>query len=335
MNGSTRIRRKMRSSWAGGTTGKPKIIIFVDRQILSWHICRYQIAGMADRPTVSPISSNIPLAWWKLGENGLKRKMSGSKFLRYMNLELTHIACWQQYVCTTRLLSTLCRLLADCYSWNNTQIATVGKALASSEEVAYPLLRAYDVDYVLIIFGGLLGYSGDDINKALWFVRIAQGEFPEEVNEANYFTQRGEYAIGSNALVFSITTSFYRLADLPVHLQWRTVSSTNYHIIALLNYSVDNLLKIELEVKLYPNKAQSWILSVNLFLWWILCVLNNTLICILDEVFTSENWIVRIYQVRKEDPFGREHQAANAFDAGKRLSRSKSQGPTKKSRPSM
>lgn len=39
-------------------------------------------------------------------------------------------------------------------------IATVGKAMASNEAVAYPILRKHDVDYILVIFGGLLGYSG-------------------------------------------------------------------------------------------------------------------------------------------------------------------------------
>lgn len=55
--------------------------------------------------------------------------------------------------------------LVDNNTWNNTHIATVGKAMASSEEVSYPILKAHDVDYVLVIFGALLGYSGDDINK--------------------------------------------------------------------------------------------------------------------------------------------------------------------------
>ena len=56
----------------------------------------------------------------------------------------------------------------------------------------------------------------------------------------------------------------------------------------------------------------------------------------LDEAFTSENWIVRIYKVKKEDPIGREHKAVSAFHAGKRLKRSKSSGAGgKKSRPSM
>lgn len=39
-------------------------------------------------------------------------------------------------------------------------IATVGKAMSSSEEVSYPILKKHDVSYVLVIFGGLLGYSG-------------------------------------------------------------------------------------------------------------------------------------------------------------------------------
>lgn len=114
-----------------------------DSVIMSWWDYGYQIAGMADRPT-----------------------------------------------------------LVDNNTWNNTHIATVGKAMSSSEEVAYPILRKHDVDYVLVIFGGLLGYSGDDINKFLWMVRISQGEWPDEVQEINYFTQRGEYAVDDRAYVY-------------------------------------------------------------------------------------------------------------------------------------
>ena len=78
-------------------------------------------------------------------------------------------------------------------------IATVGKAMSSSEEVAYPILRKHDVEYVLIIFGGLIGYSGDDINKFLWMVRIAQGVWPDEIQEPNYFTPSGEYRVDAQA----------------------------------------------------------------------------------------------------------------------------------------
>ena len=89
--------------------------------------------------------------------------------------------------------------LVDNNTWNNTHIATVGKAMSSREEVSYPILRQHDVDYVLVVFGGLLGYSGDDINKFLWMVRIAEGIWPDEVKERDYFTARGEYRVDSEA----------------------------------------------------------------------------------------------------------------------------------------
>lgn len=89
--------------------------------------------------------------------------------------------------------------LVDNNTWNNTHIATVGKAMSSREEVSYPILRAHDVDYVLVVFGGLLGYSGDDINKFLWMVRIAEGIWPDQVRERDYFTARGEYRVDEEA----------------------------------------------------------------------------------------------------------------------------------------
>lgn len=89
--------------------------------------------------------------------------------------------------------------LVDNNTWNNTHIATVGKAMSSREEVSYPILKQHDVDYVLVVFGGLLGYSGDDINKFLWMVRIAEGIWPDEVKERDFFTARGEYKVDHEA----------------------------------------------------------------------------------------------------------------------------------------
>ena len=79
--------------------------------------------------------------------------------------------------------------LVDNNTWTNSHIAMVGKAMASNEDDAYTIMQELGVDYVLIIFGGLLGsidllisfslfsgYSGDDINKFLWMVRIAEGK---------------------------------------------------------------------------------------------------------------------------------------------------------------
>lgn len=89
--------------------------------------------------------------------------------------------------------------LVDNNTWNNTHIATVGKAMSSREEVSYEIMRQHEVDYVLVVFGALLGYSGDDINKFLWMVRIAEGIWPDEVKERDFFTARGEYRVDKDA----------------------------------------------------------------------------------------------------------------------------------------
>jgi dolichyl-diphosphooligosaccharide--protein glycosyltransferase len=41
----------------------------------------------------------------------------------------------------------------------------------------------------------------------------------------------------------------------------------------------------------------------------------------LDEAFTSENWIVRIYKVKREDELARDLRSAGAFKGGKRRKR--------------
>ncbi|KAG6834921.1 oligosaccharyl transferase stt3 subunit [Arthromyces matolae] len=198
-----------------------------DAVVMSWWDYGYQIAGMADRPT-----------------------------------------------------------LVDNNTWNNTHIATVGKAMSSSEEVAYPILKKHDVSYVLVIFGGLIGYSGDDINKFLWMIRIAQGVWPDEVQEASFFTPHGEYKVDEqasptmrNSLMYKM--SYYRFAEL------------------FGGGPGQDRVRNQAVPKVGPTLDY------------------------LDEAFTSENWIVRIYEVKKEDPLGRDLKSANAFAGGKKHKRSK------------
>ena len=48
----------------------------------------------------------------------------------------------------------------------------------------------------------------------------------------------------------------------------------------------------------------------------------------LEEAFTSENWIIRLYKVKDLDNFGRDHNSAMAFDRGnKRKKATKKRGP--------
>lgn len=47
-----------------------------------------------------------------------------------------------------------------------------------------------------------------------------------------------------------------------------------------------------------------------------------------EEAFTSENWIIRIYKVKDLDNFGRDHPSAVSFDKGNKKRRSaKRRGP--------
>jgi len=183
--------------------------------------------------------------------------------------------------------------LVDNNTWNNTHIATVGRIMASPEEKAYPILRKHDVDYVLVIFGSLLGYSGDDINKFLWMVRISQGIWPDEIQERNYFTPRGEYKMGDDAAPamkesVMFKTSYYRYAD--IFQGGRVVDRARGQDLSPVGPTLDYF----------------------------------------DEAFTSENWIVRIYEVKREDILGRDHKSANAFMDGKKRKKVR---PTSRRRP--
>lgn len=84
--------------------------------------------------------------------------------------------------------------------------------MSVSEEVAYPILREHDVDYVLIIFGGLLGFSGDDLNKFLWMIRISEGIWPEDVTEGKYFSPRGEYKVDAEASETMKNSLMYKMS---------------------------------------------------------------------------------------------------------------------------
>ena len=103
-------------------------------------------------------------------------------------------------------------VLVDNNTWNNTHIATVGRALATTEEEAYPILESLDVDYVLVIFGGLTGYSSDDINKFLWPVRIGSGVYPNDMPaERDFYSSQGQFDVGPGGSTALLNCVAYKL----------------------------------------------------------------------------------------------------------------------------
>jgi len=161
--------------------------------------------------------------------------------------------------------------LVDNNTWNNSHIALVGKAMSSNESAAYEIMTELDVDYVLVIFGGVIGYSGDDINKFLWMVRIAEGEHPQDIKESDYFTERGEFRVDSegsptllNCLMYKL--SYYRFGDLK--MDYRSPAGFDRTRNAVIGH-------------------------------------KNFDLTYLEEAYTTEHWLVRVYRVKKPDEFNR------------------------------
>jgi dolichyl-diphosphooligosaccharide--protein glycosyltransferase len=192
--------------------------------------------------------------------------------------------------------------LVDNNTWNNSHIALVGKAMASNESAAYTIMQSLDVDYVLVIFGGVIGYSGDDINKFLWMVRIAEGEHPKDIRESDYFTDRGEFRVDSqgaptllNCLMYKL--SYFRFGEL--QLDYRSPAG------------FDRTRNMEI-----GNK--------------------NIRLEHLEEAYTTEHWLVRIYKVKKPSNrpkiayVDRKVKSKNIFTSKKTTKRKKG---TIKSRP--
>ncbi|VEN51831.1 unnamed protein product [Callosobruchus maculatus] len=161
--------------------------------------------------------------------------------------------------------------LVDNNTWNNSHIALVGKAMSSNETAAHEIMTMLDVDYVLVIFGGVIGYSGDDINKFLWMVRIAEGEHPKDIKESDYFTEQGEFRVDAegsptllNCLMYKL--SYYRFGELK--LDYRSPAG-------------------------FDRTRNAVIGNKDFHLTY------------LEEAYTTEHWLVRIYRVKKKDEFNR------------------------------
>lgn len=188
-------------------------------------------------------------------------------WLRLNTKEDAKIASWWDYGYQIGGMADRTTLV-DNNTWNNTHIALVGKAMASPEEKSYEILKQLDADYVLVIFGGLLGFSGDDVNKFLWMVRISEGIWPDEINERDYFSASGEYRVDAMASQTMKECLMYKM------------SYQGYPEL----FGGKGIDKVRGQT-LLPDD----VLPLDYF----------------EEVFTSENWLVRLYQLKKEDSEGR------------------------------
>ncbi|KAI8853147.1 Oligosaccharyl transferase STT3 subunit-domain-containing protein [Chytridium lagenaria] len=233
---------------AEGTLGHESAIVIGAMAILlcifTWH-CTWVTSNAYSSPSIVLASRNQDGS-----QNIIDDFREAYYWLRQNSDEKAKIMSWWDYGYQITGMANR-TVLVDNNTWNNTHIATVGKAMATA-----------------------IGYSGDDINKFLWMIRIGEGVYPNDVSERSFFTDRGEYRVDDeatpamrNSIMYKM--SYYRFADLfgPNGQPYDRVRGS--------------------PVTKKPIKLHT-----------------------LEEAFSSENMIVRIYKVKDLDNIGRSLAAA-------------------------
>ena len=151
-------------------------------------------------------------------------------------------------------------VIVDNNTWNTTHIATVGAVFTNEEEESFRLCKMLDANYVLVIFGGFSSYSGDDINKFIWIIRITSGYYPR-VKEENFI--KGGYRVDAGASETMLNCMMYKFSF----------------------YRFD-------ETKSQKNQPEGYDLVRGTVMGR-----KNIKLRHFREAYTTDNWIVRIFAV--------------------------------------
>ncbi|ELW72225.1 Dolichyl-diphosphooligosaccharide--protein glycosyltransferase subunit STT3A [Tupaia chinensis] len=191
-------------------------------------------------------------------------------WLRHNTPEDAKVMSWWDYGYQITAMANR-TILVDNNTWNNTHISRVGQAMASTEEKAYEIMRELDVSYVLVIFGGLTGYSSDDINKFLWMVRIGGStDTGRHIKENDYYTPTGEFRVDREGSPVLLNCLMYKMCYYRFG-QVYTEAKRPPGFDRVRNAEIGNK-DFELDV--------------------------------LEEAYTTEHWLVRIYKVKDLDNRG-------------------------------
>ena len=206
-------------------------------------------------------------------------------------------------------------ILVDNNTWNNTHISRVGQAMASPEEESYEIMRELDVDYVLVIFGGMIGYSSDgknylinliyyfefllleifiDINKFLWMVRIGGStEKGKHIKDEDYYTPQGEFRVDKEGSPKLLNCLMYKLSYYKFGQMY--TDHGNYFLHHLFGF---NKIVIYYYI-IYLDKPPGYDRVRNTEIGN-----KNFELSKLEEAYTTEHWMVRIYKVKKPENRG-------------------------------
>lgn len=113
------------------------------------------------------------------------------------------------------------------------------------------------------------------------------GVWPDKIKEANYFTASGDYRVDDQASPAMRNSLMYKM------------SYYRFNELFGGQQPMDRVRQQRLPIQ-------------------------GPELSVLDEAFTSENWIVRIYKVKDLDNLGRSHKAAKDFESGKKKRKTRS-----------
>ncbi len=173
--------------------------------------------------------------------------------------------------------------LMDNGTFNQTQIAILGLALMSNDVDALKILRQYGVEYVLVHFGYFASSLSGDEGKWIWMVRIASDNFPELINESQYYNvtsgaptskffdsliykllfykEPGSYELSSYVSSTMDKLGYPKYQTYPTSQRWMFVGAdTDYPIYSAAYISSHNLVKL---YKVDYTILDSWLEIVN------------------------------------------------------------------------
>lgn len=163
--------------------------------------------------------------------------------------------------------------LADLSALNPSHVAALALALASPEPLAARMMGRLGAEYVMVVFGGLAAFEGDDLNKLLWMLRVAAHEFNGKdqvggerawIKEQDYLGGDGELRVDGEAAAALQASLLYRLS---FHRFGALVSEYGRPP------GFDRVRRAEIGLK-------------------------DIQLTHFEEVFTSERWLARVYKLR-------------------------------------
>lgn len=182
-------------------------------------------------------------------------------WLEYNTHPTAKVASWWDYGYQINQIGNK-TTLADGLTRSTYWIGLIGAALASDEATAWRICRELNIDYMMVLYGGMSGYSGDDLNKFIWPIRIAGNRHFEKtypwiapINEYNYYSN-GEYRTDHAASSAMLQSLMLKLS---------------YHNAHQLGMPIDRARNTQFT----PSTLQHF-----------------------EEVFSSQHFIVRIYKVK-------------------------------------